>query len=188
MPVKRDVAIVLGSLRLQGIGRSLAAAVVKLAPEELNLTIVEICKLPLYNPDLEAEPPQSWIHLRRQLRASDGFLFVTPEHNRSVPAALKNAIDTGSRPFGENSWAAKPAAIISYSTGSVGAFGANHHLRQSLVFLDVPTMQQPEAYIGNAQQLVSADGRITSESTRIFLGGFLASFASWISLARIAGK
>lgn len=186
MPVKRDVAIILGSLRLHGIGRPLAAAVAKLAPPDLNLRIVEIGGLPLYNADLEAEPPQSWLTLRRQLRASDGFLFVTPEHNRSVPAALKNAIDIGSRPFGENSWAGKPAAIISYSPGAMGAFGANHHLRQSLVFLNVPAMQQPEAYIGNAQQLVGADGRIASESTRVFLSGFMASFASWMSLAQRA--
>jgi chromate reductase, NAD(P)H dehydrogenase (quinone) len=105
---------------------------------------------------------------------------VTPEYNRSVPGALKNALDVGSRPAGQSVWKGKPAAIVSISPGALGAFGANHHLRQSLVFLDMPTMQQPEAYIGGAAALLGADGSLTAEPTREFLVKFGRAFGAWI--------
>src|SRR6185295_6582705 len=110
----------------------------------LALSQVEIGTLPLYNQDLETAPPGEWQKLRDRVRGADAVLFATPEYNRSVPGVLKNAIDVGSRPYGKSAWAGKPAAIASVSPGAIGAFGANHHLRQSLVFLDMPCMQQPE--------------------------------------------
>ena len=113
--------------------------------------------MPIYNQDGDANPPAEWTAFRERIRAADAVLFVTPEHNRSVPAALKNAIDIGSRPYGKSAWSGKPGAVVSASPGGIGGFGANHHLRQSLVFLDVPAMAQPEAYIGGADKLFDAD-------------------------------
>jgi len=115
------------------------------------------------------------------VKSYDGVLFVTPEYNRSVPGVLKNAIDVGSRPYGQSVWAGKPGVVISVSPGTIGGFGANHHLRQSLVFLDVPAMQQPEAYIGGAAKLFDANGQITNGTTRDFLVKFMDSFAAWVA-------
>jgi chromate reductase len=107
-------------------------------------------------------------------------LFVTPEYNRSVPGVLKNAIDVGSRPYGQSVWSKKPAAIVSVSPGAIGGFGANHHLRQSLVFLDMPVLQQPEAYIAQANTLFGEAGEVNNEATKTFLTGFMAAFADFI--------
>ena len=146
------------------------------------MEIVEIGDLPLYNEDLEnASPkPPAWFSFRERIRAADAVLFVTPEYNRSVPGALKNAIDVGSRPYGQSVWSGKPAAIVSVSPGVIGAYGANHHLRQSLVFLDMPPMQQPEVYIGGAASLFDQDGNITNDTTRQLLERFMQTFAKWI--------
>lgn len=108
------------------------------------------------------------------------MLFVTPEYNRSVPAVLKNAIDVGSRPYGKSVWDGKPGAVVSVSPGAIGAFGANHHLRQSLVFLNVPAMPQPEAYVGGADKLFDSEGKLTNPGTRDFLTKYLEAFAAWI--------
>src|SRR6202043_1707027 len=129
--------------------------------------------LPHFDQDLEATPPAEWVKFREQVKAADAVLFVTPEFNRSVPGALKNAVDVGSRPYGASVWNGKPGAVISVSPGGIGGFGANHHLRQSLVFLNVPAMQQPEAYIGNAATLFDASGALIDDSTRDFLKKFL---------------
>jgi chromate reductase len=154
-----------------------------LAPESLKLEIVEIGGLPLYNQDFddEGKPPSAWSEFRMRAKSYDGVLFVTPEYNRSVPGVLKNAIDVGSRPYGQSVWAGKPGAVISVSPGAIGGFGANHHLRQSLVFLDVPAMQQPEAYIASASQLFDAKGQITNDTTLDFLVKFLDAFAAWVA-------
>jgi chromate reductase len=120
------------------------------------------------------------VRFRDAVRPKDAVLFVTPEYNRSVPGALKNAIDVGSRPYGHSVWSRKPAAIVSTSPGALGGFGANHHLRQSLVFLDMPVLQQPEAYIGHANTLFTADGEVTDDGTRKFLTGFMTAFAGLI--------
>src|SRR6266704_1016410 len=149
----RDVAVIVGSLRRDSINRKVANALAELAPAELKLSIVEIAELPIYNQDGDESPPAAWTEFRARIRRADAVLFVTPEHNRSVPAALKNGLDIGSRPYGKNAWSGKPGAVVSASPGAIGAFGANHHLRQSLVFLNVPAMPQPEAYIGGADQL-----------------------------------
>lgn len=180
-----NVAVVVGSLRKESFSRKTAHALAKLAPAGINLKIAEIGDLPIFNEDVEtAGDPDSWLRFRKELRQSDAVLFITPEYNRSVPGALKNAIDVGSRPYGDSAWAGKPAAIISLSQGAVGAFGANHHLRQSLVFLDMPLLQQPEAYVGNAPSLFDDAGELTSESTKEFFETFLDTFATWIERNR----
>ncbi len=178
----RNVAVFVGSLRQESISRKMAQALAALAPEALKLEIVEIGQLPLYNQDDDdnGNPPAAWTAFRRRVKPADAVLFVTPEYNRSVSAALKNALDVGSRPYGQSVWDGKPGAVVSVSPGALGGFAANHHLRQSLVSLNVPTMQQPEAYIGGAADLFDAEGRLTSGRTREFLRQFMAAFAAWV--------
>jgi len=176
----RDVAIIVGSLRKASLNRKMATALIELAPPALRLSAVEIGDLPLFNEDLETQTPQAWAVFRQRIKATDAVLFVTPEYNRSVPGVLKNALDVGSRPYGHSVWNGKPGAIVSVSPGAIGGFGANHHLRQSLVFLNMPAMQQPEAYIGGADKLFDADGKLTNPGTHDFLAKFLAAFAQWI--------
>ena len=174
------VAVIVGSLRKASFSRRLALALAKLAPASLTLEIVEIRDLALYDEDGEAAPPAAWTAFRDRVRAADAVLFVTPEYNRSMPGCLKNALDVGSRPYGKSVWSGKPAAIVSNSPGLLGGFGANHHLRQSLVFLDMPTVQQPEVYLGGVNKVLGDDDSITVEGTKTFLAGFLTTFASWI--------
>ena len=153
----------------------------EIAAARLELTIVEIGGLPLYNPDLESEtPPEAWSRFRSEIAKSSAVLFVTPEYNRSIPGGLKNALDVGSRPYGKSAWSGKPAAIVSVSPGMLGAFGAIQHLRQPLVFLDMPVLQQPEAYISKVGDLLDAEGKLTSDGTRDFLKTFIDKFADWI--------
>jgi chromate reductase len=175
------VSVIIGSLRKDSISRKFANALKDIAPESLLLEIVEIGSLPLYNEDLETTPPNmEWDIFRHQVRMADAVLFITPEYNRSVSGVLKNAIDVGSAPHGQNVFDGKPGAIISLSVGSMGAFGANHHLRQSLVFLNILTMQQPEAYIGSSETLIDINGKISDERTKLFITNFIDAFAEWI--------
>ncbi|MCP1996439.1 NADPH-dependent FMN reductase [Flavobacterium sp. HSC-61S13] len=174
------VAVVVGSLRKESYNLKLAKALTALAPESLKLDIINIGDLPFYNEDVEVTPPQSWTIFREQISAADAVLFVTPEYNRSVPAVLKNAIDVGSRPYGKNAWDGKPGAVISVSIGGISGFGANHHLRQSLVFVNIPTLAQPEAYIGGAADLFDEQGKLNNESTKGFLKKFMSAFEKWI--------
>jgi chromate reductase len=184
-----NVCVLVGSLRKASLNRMLANALISLAPSSLQLDIVEIGQLPLYNEDLDTTaPPVPWTAFRQRIKAADAVLFVTPEYNRSVPAALKNALDVGSRPYGASVWDRKPGAVVSVSPGAVGAFGANHHLRQSLVFLNVPTMQQPEAYIGHADKLFDEHGELVSDGTRKFLQGIMLAFANWVETVGSQGK
>lgn len=176
------IAVFVGSLRRESFSRKMAKALMKLAPDSLNLEIVEFGGLPLYNQDLEDNPPAAWIEFRERLRKFDGVLFVTPEYNRSVPGGLKNAIDVGSRPYGESAWDGKPGAVVSVSPGAIGGFGANHHLRQSLVFLNMPALQQPEAYIGNAANLFDDKNNLVNESTREFVVKFMHAFTAWVAI------
>ncbi|HWE74554.1 MAG TPA: NAD(P)H-dependent oxidoreductase [Stellaceae bacterium] len=177
----KDIVVIVGSLRKESFNRKMANALVGLAPASLKLEIVEIGQLPLYNQDLDPDnAPPTWNEFRARVKKADGVLFVTPEYNRSVPAPLKNAIDVGSRPYGQSVWDKKPAAVVSVSPGAIGAFGANHHLRQSLVFLNMPAMQQPEAYVGGADKLFDAAGKIINDGTRGFLTKFMAAFADWV--------
>jgi chromate reductase len=181
MTAARNVAVLVGSLRKESFNRKMAKALIGLAPPELSLKIVEIDALPFYNQDNDADPPAAVRAFKETIAKSDAVLFVTPEYNRSIPGVLKNAIDVASRPYGKSAWAGRPGAVISVTSGALGAFGANHHLRQSLVFLNVPAMPQPEAYIGNAASLFGPDGNLANESTREFLTKFLAAFAQWIA-------
>ncbi len=173
------VALVVGSLRRESFNLKLALALKGLCEPQmkLELRLVEIGNLPLYNEDSESETPPAWTQFRHEMAACQAVIFVTPEYNRSVPGCLKNALDVGSRPYGKSIWAKKPAAVISLSPGAMGAFGANHHLRQSLVFLDMPTLQQPEAYLGNASKLFGEQGELIVEGTREFLRRILVEFS-----------
>lgn len=177
---KYKIAVIVGSLRKESYNLKTAKALMALAPESLSLEIINIANLPMFNEDLESTPPNEWVSFRKQIIAADGLLFLTPEYNRSVPGVLVNAIDVGSRPYGENSWDGKPAAIVSVSIGDISGFGANHHLRQSLTFINVPTMAQPEAYIGGAAALFDDKGNLIKDSTREFLKGFMVAFEKWV--------
>ncbi|QYE34463.1 NAD(P)H-dependent oxidoreductase [Polymorphobacter sp. PAMC 29334] len=174
------VAVLVGSLRRASFSSKLAQAMIDLAPD-LDCTIVEIGALPIYNQDFDDDgaPPAAYTEFRTAMAGYGAVLFVTPEYNRSVPGVLKNALDVGSRPYGKSVWSGKPAAVISCTPGALGGFGANHHLRQSLVFLDMPTMQQPEAYLGNVAKLFADDGSVVPASHE-FLVKIMAAFTTWI--------
>lgn len=176
----KKIAVIVGSLRKGSFNRKIALTLKSLTPESLELEILEIGGLPFYNEDLEVAPPAEWTEFRNKLSHYDGVLFVTPEYNRSVPAVLKNALDVASRPYGKNCWNGKPGAIVTVSIGAIGGFGSNHHLRQTLTSLNIPAMQQPEAYIGNAYDLFDDKGNLVSESTQSFLAKFMTSFEKWV--------
>lgn len=184
MSTTREVAVLVGSLRKGSYNRMVAKALAELAPAGLRLEIAEIGQLPLYNQDEDGAPDAAWVAFREKIKAADAVLFVTAEYNRSIPGVLKNAIDVASRPYGHSAWDGKPGAVVSVSPGAMGGFGANHHLRQSCVFLNVPMMQQPEAYIGTAASLFDKEGNLTNQATRDFLKKFVEAFASWIEKIR----
>ena len=175
-------AVFVGSLRKASWNRKVARELIALAPPSLQPEIVEIGQLPLYNQDFDdsGNPPAVWTAFRQEVKEYDAVLFVTPEYNRSVPAPLKNAIDVGSRPFGKSVWDGKPGAIVSVSSGPLGAFGANHHLRQSLVFLNVPCLQMPEAYIGDIAKRFDDKGALSDNRTRETLQKFMTAYADWV--------
>lgn len=179
---KYNIAVLVGSLRKESYNRKVAKTLMAIAPENQSFKLLEIGDLALYNEDSDGNPPAQYKAFRETIKRCDGVLFITPEYNRSVPAVLKNAIDVGSRPYGKNSWDGKPGAVVSVSISSLGGFGANHHLRQSLVFVNVPAMPQPEAYIANAQSLFNEEGELINDSTRKFLENFLTAFERWVVL------
>jgi chromate reductase len=177
----RNIALIVGSLRKGSYTRMVANALVELAPDSLHLENIEIGKLPLYNQDLDPDsPPREWVEFRDRVRPMDGVLIASPEYNRSIPGGLKNAIDVGSRPYGKSVFAGKPCGIISASPGIYGGFGANHHLRQCCVFLDMPVMQQPEAYVSRVDKALDAQGKITNDEVRKLLQSFITSYADWV--------
>lgn len=177
----RDVVVLVGSLRKESLTRKIAMAIKEIAPPSLALEIVEIRDLHMYNEDLETDsPPREWVAFRERIKRCDAVLFATPEYNRSVPACLKNAVDVGSRPGGRGVFDGKPGAVVSVTPYKLGAFGANHHLRQALVYVNVLTMGQPEAYVSLARDLVDANGSFVREESRKFFGDFLDAFAKWI--------
>ena len=175
----RKIAVIVGSLRKESFNRKVAKTLMLLAPPTLDMEIVEIGQLPMYNQDDDDNPPATYVEFRERIKQYDGVLFCTPEYNRSVPGVLKNAIDVGSRPYGHSAWTGKPCAIVSVSPGALAGFGANHHLRQSLVFLNMPAMQQPEAYLGNIGAHYDGD-QLTNDSTRSFLQKFVDAFGTWV--------
>ncbi len=181
MSKNTKIAVVVGSLRKGSVNRKAAEALVRIAPSNLDFDFIEIGELPLYDEDIDtADAPAPWIRFRQEISGADAVLFVTPEYNRSVPGALKNAIDVGSRPPGQSVWAKKPAAVMSASPGGIGGFGANHHLRQSLVFLDMPVLQQPEAYVGGAYDIFDEQGEFKTDRSRDFFQKFIDAFGEWI--------
>jgi chromate reductase len=175
------VAVVIGSLRNNGFSLRIGQALAKLAPDTLKLEIVTLHDLSFYNQDLEANAPADWLAFRDKIKAADAVLFVTPEYNRSIPGVLKNAIDVGSRPYGKSAFDKKPAGVVSNSPGALGAFGANHHLRQCLTFLNMPVMQQPEAYVGGVGDAFNDAGELVKEPLRDFLQTFINAFAAWVA-------
>ena len=179
------IAVLIGSLRKDSLNRKVANAILSLAPPSLVMEIVEIGDLPLYNEDLDHDlPPDTWKRFREQMKPYDGVVFVTPEYNRSVPAVMKNAIDVGSRPYGKSVWGGKAGAVVTASPGAQGGFGSNHHLRQSLVFIDVLAMAQPEVYLGHANELFDGAGKLTNEKTKEFLQKFVDAFGKWVEKVR----
>ena len=177
---KYKIGVIVGSLRKESYNLKTAKALIDMGPESLSFEMIDIANLPMFNEDLEGTPPKEWVTFREQIVAADAILFLTPEYNRSVTGVLKNAIDVGSRPYGQNSWDGKPAGIVSVSIGNISGFGANHHLRQSLVFVNMHTMAQPEAYIGGAGALFNDEGKLINVSTKDFLNTFMLAFEKWI--------
>lgn len=176
----RKIAVLVGSLRKESFTRKLAKSLMLAAPPTLELEIVDISQLPMYNEDLETDaPPPTWTEFRGRIRDTDGVLFCTPEYNRSMTAVLKNAIDVGSRPYGKAAWTGKPAAVVSCSPGALGGFGANHAVRQTLVFLNMPCMQMPEAYIGGIAGKFDGE-QLKDESLQGFLQQFMECYATWV--------
>jgi chromate reductase len=176
-----SVAVIVGSLRKESFSLKIAKALTGLAPPSLQLDIVTLGGLSFYNQDLEATPPTDWVNFREQVKKADAVLFVTPEYNRSVPGVLKNAIDVGSRPYGQSVFNGKPGGVISNSPGALGGFGANHHLRQSLVFLNVPVLQQPEAYVGSVGDAFDDKGNLVKPPLREFLENYIKAFGAWVA-------
>jgi chromate reductase len=180
MSAEFRIAVLIGSLRRESFNKRLAAAVAKLSPPELEFQTLRIDDLPLYNQDDDDHRPEPPLRLKREIEASDGLLFATPEYNRSVPGVLKNAIDHGSRPYGKNSFAGKPAGLIGASVGSIGTALAQQHLRGMLGYLDAPTLGQPECFIQFTEGLIDQEGNVRNESTRKFLHGWAERYAAWV--------
>jgi chromate reductase, NAD(P)H dehydrogenase (quinone) len=185
VPMAYRIAIIVGSLREGSINRKVARSICAIRGDNLDCSMVEIGDLPLYNQDYDSAPeqPVQYVRFRDQIRAADGVLFCTPEYNRSVPGVLKNAIDIGSRPYGHSVFDKKPAAVITASPGAIGGFGANHHLRQSCVFLNMPMMAQPEAYLGNVNDdSFDADGCLQDGPFKEVVTKLAHAFHDWVDM------
>ncbi|MDY6948023.1 MAG: NAD(P)H-dependent oxidoreductase [Pseudomonadota bacterium] len=176
------VAVIVGSLRKGAFTRQMARALPELAPPGMELFDIEIGELPLYNEDLEtADAPAQWTRFRQQVRSADAILFITPEYNRSVSGALKNALDVGSRPWGQSAWDGKPAAVVGQSPGLLGAMAAVHHLRQVMLAVNLAAMPHPEAYLPSVATLFDQDGRLQNPQTRQFMADFLLALQAWLT-------
>jgi chromate reductase len=179
------IAILVGSLRKDSINRKIARSICSIRDDNLDCSMVEIGDLPLYNQDYDdpANTPEQYVRFRDQVRSADGVLFCTPEYNRSVPGVLKNALDIGSRPYGQSVFDKKPAAIVTASPGAIGGFGANHHLRQSCVFLNMPMMLQPEAYLGGvSDDSFDESGCLKDGPLKDLVMKVAHAFADWIDM------
>jgi chromate reductase len=183
--VAYKIAIIVGSLREGSINRKVARSICAIRNDNLDCSMIEIGDLPLYNQDYDAQPeqPPAYVRFRDQISAADGVLFCSPEYNRGIPGVLKNAIDVGSRPYGKSVFARKPAAIITASPGSIGGFGANHQIRQACVFLDMPVMQQPEAYLGHvSDDSFDADGKLKEGPLKELIEKLAHAFHDWVDV------
>src|SRR5436190_1910001 len=180
---RHKIAILVGSLREGSLNRRVAKSICAFAGDMLDCEIVEIGDLPLYNQDLDAKPPEAWTRFRQKIAAADGVLFCSPEYNRGIPGVLKNAIDVGSRPYGQSVFDKKPGAIVTASPGSIGGFGSNHQIRQACVFLNMPVMQQPEAYLGHVtDDSFDADGKLKEGSLKELITGLAHAFHDWVDM------
>ncbi|MGR3742213.1 NADPH-dependent FMN reductase [Companilactobacillus sp. DQM5] len=179
----KKVAVLVGSLRKGSFTKQIAQNIMDMLPDGFEAQFVEIGNLPLYNQDFDDEGnvPSEYTSFRNTMKEMDAVIFATPEYNRGIPAVLKNALDVGSRPYGENIWENKPAVIISVSPGAISGFGANHQLRQSLVFLNMPVVQQPEAYIGGVTNLLNDEGKVTNEGTLGFFSSIVEAFVELVN-------
>lgn len=175
-----NIAVIVGSIRRDSYNRKLALAAAKLAPAEFSFKHLKIDDLPLYNQDDDATQAESVKRLNNEVKASQGLLFVTPEYNRSVPGVLKNAIDHASRPYGQNAWDGKPAGILGASIGAIGTAIAQQHLRNSLSYLNVPALGQPEAFIHVQDGFFDASGGIANADTKKFLQGWMDRYVAWV--------
>lgn len=173
------IAVIVGSLRQDSINRKLATALAKLAPPEFTFTQVEIGDLPQYNQDDDADQAPAVKRMKSEIAAARGVLFVTPEYNRSIPGVLKNAIDHGSRPYGQTVWGGKPAGVLGASIGAVGTALAQQHLRNVLAYLDMPTLGQPEVFIHAKEGLFDESDNIGAAS-RDFLQKWMDSYVTWV--------
>jgi chromate reductase len=177
------IAIIVGSLREGSLNRKMARAICGIRGDNLDCSMVEIGQLPLYNQDLDTNPPDQWVRFREQVAGADGVLFVSPEYNRGIPGVLKNAIDVGSRPYGQSVFDKKPAAIVTVSPGAIGGFGANHQIRQSCVFLNMPVMQQPEAYLGHVtDESFAESGALKDGPLKDLVTGLAHAFHDWVDM------
>jgi chromate reductase len=177
------IAIIVGSLREGSINRRVARSICALRGDNLDCSMIEIGDLPLYNQDLDTNPPEQWARFRQQVGEADGVLFCSPEYNRGIPGVLKNAIDVGSRPYGQSVFDKKPAAIVTASPGGIGGFGANHQIRQAGVFLNMPMMQQPEAYLGHVtDDSFDEDGKLKEGPLKELITGLAHAFHDWVDM------
>lgn len=179
--MSKKIAVIIGSLRKESFNRKIANEIIRLAPNKEDFEIVQIGNLPLYNEDLDQDPPKEWSEFREKIQSMDAILFVSPEYNRTIPGGLKNAIDVGSRPPGKSVWKGKPGAVITCSPSGIGGFGSNHNIRQAVVFLDIPMMQQPEAYLGKINESFLEDGKTVNDRTAQFLTKFIDAYQTWIN-------
>jgi chromate reductase len=168
-----------GSLRCGSYNRAALRAATQLVPEDATIDIFELDGIPAFNQDEEQNPPAKVVELKARIREADAVLIVTPEYNYSVPGVLKNAIDWASRPYGDNAWSGKPAAIMGASVGTIGTARAQYHLRQMFVFLNVFPVNQPEVMIGNAAERFDAEGNLTNEATKDFIHQLLQNLVVW---------
>lgn len=173
------IAVIVGSLRKESFNRQLAGAIAKLAPPDFSFHQVQIGDLPLYNQDDDASPADSVTRLKRDIGASQGLLFVTPEYNRSIPGVLKNAIDHASRPYGQSAWAGKPGGVVGVSVGATGTSLAQQHLRNVLSYLDVPTLGQPEIFLQAKDGLFDEAGDIGPASRKL-LQKWMDRYVAWV--------
>jgi len=178
----KRIAVIVGSIRANSFSLQTAKALIAAAPKELSFEfeVLDIAQLPLYNQDYDAASPEAYTVFRSKVAGFDAVLFVTPEHNRSFPAALKNALDVGSRPWGKSIWAGKPTAVASISVGALGGFGANNNLKYILSYLDMPVMGQPELYLGSVMHVFDETGKVKDPALAGLFSTFMATFGSWV--------
>lgn len=174
-----QIAVIVGSLRKDSLNRKLATAIAKLAPPEFSFKKIQISDLPLYNQDDDEHQADSVKRLKTEIAAAQGLLFVTPEYNRSIPGVLKNAIDHASRPYGQGVWSGKPAGILGVSIGAIGTALAQQHLRNILAYLNIPTLNQPEAFIHAKDGLFDENGDIGAASKQ-FLQTWMNQYVAWV--------